>query len=78
MEVVIFRTRCGRSAREGGIPQGIHERSIRRSIGGRGIPRVPVRIVTSIVVSLSPGLSLGREGLPLRGVGVYGPLVNAE
>jgi hypothetical protein len=38
MEVVIFRTRCGRSAREGGIPQGIHERSIRGSIGGRGDP----------------------------------------
>ena len=33
MEVVFFRTRCGRSAREGGIPQGIHERSIRGSIG---------------------------------------------
>lgn len=78
MEVVIFRTRCGRSAREGGIPQGIHERSIRGSTGGRGIPRVPVRIVTSILLSLSPGLSLGREGLPLKGVGVYGPLVNAE
>jgi hypothetical protein len=38
MEVVIFRTRCGRSAREGGIPQGIHERSIRGSTGGRGDP----------------------------------------
>ena len=32
----------------------------------------------SILLSLSPGLSLGREGLLLRGVGVYGPLVNAE
>lgn len=29
MEVVIFRTRHGRSGRKGGIPQGIHERSIR-------------------------------------------------
>ncbi len=38
MEVVIFRTRCGRSAREGGIPQRIHEGSIRGSIRGRGDP----------------------------------------
>ena len=38
MEVVIFRTRCGRSAREGGIPQRIHEGSIRGYIRGRGDP----------------------------------------
>jgi len=36
MEVVIFRTRHGRSGREGGIPQGILERSIRGSIRGWG------------------------------------------
>ena len=40
-EVVIFRTRCGRSAREEGIPQGIQERSIRGSIGVGGSREYP-------------------------------------
>ena len=63
MEVVIFRTRCGRSARREGIPKGVHKGIGRGSL--RGGSRVyPVGIFPSLLLSIS-------SGLPVEGGGPY-------